>query len=286
MRRVTAWAAGVPALAAVGTAGLVGIAGPAGAGGQFEPMIGDLNGDGWDDRAILVDEGATCGVGVQLGDAFGAFGPITTYSFPAPGTDVPYCPDMGSIVDLGGDGVSELVLAWWAGRPSGVDHDLLVLEGYTPAGGFDALYQPNNMGTADFDGDGLVDVWQYTDQGAGFATFLNTPAGELVPGPMRHAHLSLEADYQFGDFDEDGATDVAFSFIEGAAPAPSSGVAVLLDDGTVTYLEPDDMPDRGWDVEVADTDYDGHLDVRTLNEDTGVVRVHVGNGDGTFTSPK
>jgi hypothetical protein len=285
MRRITTWAAGVPALAALGTAGLVGTAGPAGADYAGDPLYGDLNGDGLEDRAVLTDEGATCGVGVQLGNGSGSFGPLTTYHYDAPGADVAYCPDMGVIADLGGDGVSELVLAWFHGAPPG-QADLLVLEDYAPAGGFDAIYQPSYIGTGEFNGDGLIDVYEWTDQGPSFVTFLNTPTGELVRGPMAFGGQSADNEYRFADFDGDGASDVVFPFIEHFADGrPPEGVVVLLDDGTTVFLE-DTMPLAGWEVDVRDTDGDGDLDVRTIDNDTNELRIHLGNGDGTFASPK
>ena len=147
-RRMMAGAVLVPALAA--GAG-VALAEPRarGANGIGDPLFGDLNGDGNTDRAVLSQGPAgSCGVTVQLGDGFTRFGPPTTYTYPDPDPAIDYCPDMGVIVDLGGDGVSELVLAWWAGRPPGVATDLLVLEDFVPTGGFDAMFQPQLIGTA------------------------------------------------------------------------------------------------------------------------------------------
>jgi hypothetical protein len=291
MRRITTLAAGVPALAALGTAGLAGTASPAGAL-PGDPLYGDLNGDGYEDRALLTEEGpGTCGVAVQLGSSWsGHYGPVTTYRYDAPGTDIAYCPDLGVIVDLGGDGVSELVLAWFDGAPPD-QSDLLVLRDYAPAGGFDAIYQPSHIGTGEFNGDGLLDVYEWTDQGASFITYLNTPTGELVRGPMAFGGQSADNEYRFVDVDADGASDVVFPFVEHDGDGePSEGVVALLDDGTAVFLE-DTWPDDGgggygWEVDIVDDDADGDPDVRTLNNATNEVRIHLNNGDGTFTSPK
>lgn len=286
-RRVMAGAALVPALAAGGG---VALAAPAGANGQGDPLYGDIDGDGWEDRAILSVDPATsrCAVSVQLGlPGGGEFGVPETYFYPAPGTG-PWCPDMGVIVDLGGDGVTELVLAWFNGRPPGVDQDLLVLQNFVPVGGFTAIYQPSSIGTAHFDTDGLVDLWEYTDQGDGFQTWLNTPSGELVPGPMQVPFGGL-GPYEFADFDENGATDIAFPYSERYDPAqptlPGMGVAVALDDGTIVDLERADLS-YGWGAIVTDVNHDGHTDVRSVNNDTGVVRTFLGNGAGVFTLAK
>ena len=93
-------------------------------------------------------------------------------------------------------------------------------------------------------------------------------------------------EYFFADFDENGASDAAFGFFEGFNPGgPSMGVAVLLDDGTVTYLESADT-DYGWGAIVTDVNHDGHTDVRSINNDTGVVRTFLNNGAGVFTLAK
>ena len=279
-RRMMAGAVMVPALA-VG-AGVV-LALPAGAtraedpNGIGDPLHGDLNGDGHTDIALLSSGPTGCNVTVQLGDGFTSYGPPTTYSYPAPDVDFGYCPDMGVIVDLGGDGVSELVLAWWAGHPPGVADDLLVLEDFVPAGGFDAIYMPQYIGTGNFNGDGLVDVYETTDQGASLITYLNTPAGELVRGPM--AFSGQVEDVHFVDVDENGASDAVFGFSLG--DDPGSGVAVLFDDGTVTYLQGDD---GWWDVATSDFNYDSHQDVRTVEYSTGAVTTFFGRGDGTFVA--
>jgi hypothetical protein len=273
---------GSSVFSALATVGWVAVAsGPAQAqaNGPGEPLVGDVNGDGADDRATLGQGTTGCRVVVELGDGAGGFGAPVGYEYASPGGG-PWCPDMGVIVDLGGDGVSELVLAWFDGRPPGVDDDLIVLRDYTPVGGFRAIEQPSGIGTADFDGDGLVDVYEYTDQGDGFQTYLNTPTGELVPGPLQL--FAYVQDYVLADFDGDGAIDLAASYVEGGDPY--MGVAVVLDDGTHVQLESEESW-LGWGMEVLDANGDGHLDVETINHETGATRVFYGAGDGTF-SPK
>ena len=186
--RLTAVAAG-PAAVAVGLAGAGPRAEAPGDGNyQGEPLSGDIDGNGVADRATLTKTSpATCDVVVELGLGGGRYGPKTTYSYPEPRNeefDFGYCPDMGVIVDLGGDGVSELVLAWFDGSPDPENlGDLLVLENFQPVAGFSAIYQPSEIGLAEFNGDGLADVYEWTDQGDGFQSWLNTPGGELVEGP-------------------------------------------------------------------------------------------------------
>lgn len=269
---------------AVAVTGLAG-ATPAGAqgNGQGDPLYGDLNGDGVEDRATLGADATGCTVAVELGDGAGGYLPASTYTYPNT-SDVGYCPDMGVIVDLGGDGVSELVLAWFWGRYDATDaHDLLVLRDYAPVAGFTAIWQPSQIGTADFNGDGLVDVYEWTDQGDGFQTYLNTASSELVPGPLHHHGEPSE--YALVDADEDGADDLVMSYTSTSAE-PYFGVVVVLDDGTTTYLQaegPDVPESQWWSIDVDDFNGDGHVDVRTTEVNSGDVVTFWGNGTGAFT---
>jgi len=162
-----------------------------------------------------------------------------------------------------------------------VDNDLLVLRDFQPDGGFQAIYQPSEIALADFNGDGRQDVYEWTDQGDGFRTFLNTSDGRLVPGPVQFC--SGRPDFELADFDADGAMDVLIAYIEGCS-GPFMGVVVVLDDGTVVQLQDAELSQGLWSAVVVDADGDGVLDVRTVNGDTGEVTHFIGRGDGTFVA--
>jgi hypothetical protein len=278
MRKWTTGALAFPVLAG-GVTSLVAGAGPAGAQGTGTPLTGDLDGDHVADRATLVDSGGACSVSVELGLPGGGYGPATSYPFEVPDAQYPYCPDMGVIVDLGGDAVSELVLAWFYGSPvAGEDADLLVLRDFAPVGGFDAIAQPSTIEALDLDADGLVDIYETTDQGDGFRSFLNTPSGELVPGPLQHTWVS--GSFELGDFDEDGKTDLAVAYEDFGSAHPQAGVAVVFDDGTRVQLTADEV---FGDVELADANGDGHLDIGLIDVATGKPFVWYGDGQGGFT---
>jgi hypothetical protein len=253
------------------------------AGGQGDPLYGDLNRDGLTDRATLAAAPPDrCAVRVELGTSGGRYRPPSTYTYPKPGADpAGHCPDVGVIVDLGGNGSIELVLAWFDGRPPGVTSELLVLRDYTPAGGFTAIDQPSFMGLADFNGDGRQDIYEWTDQGDGFATFLNTADGRLVPGPVKWC--SGRPEFHLADFNGNGAMDVAIAYAERCGDL-SSGVVVVLDKGRVVRLEQDAVGAKTWMVAVLDANNDGVPDVRTDNRVTGEVTHFIGNGGGTFTA--
>ncbi|MEV4760384.1 FG-GAP-like repeat-containing protein [Micromonospora sp. NPDC049559] len=247
-----------------------------------DPIYGDLNGDHLMDRVTLgVAPPNRCGVTVELGLVGGGYQAPRRYSYPEPGgASLGACPDMGVAVDLGGDGVVELVLAWFDGRPPGYLNDLLVLRNYTPVAGFRAIYQPSSIGLADFNGDGLQDVYEWTDQGDGFVTYLNTSAGTLVPGPVHWC--SGRPQFVLADFDRDGGMDVVIAYYEGCG-AYFSGVVVVLDDGTVVHVEADVLGEAIWRVGVEDFNGDTIPDLVTENLATGEIIHHMNNGYAVFT---
>ncbi|MFI6761422.1 Ig-like domain-containing protein [Micromonospora sp. NPDC050417] len=281
------WGKRVAVVAVAATVAALGAVAPvAWAGGPGEPMFGDLNRDGVVDQAMLDSAPSVnraplldCTVSVRLGKSGGGYLPPTEYPYLTLDGPEPNCPDLGVAVDLGGDTDIELVLAWFAGRPQPVEHDLLVLENFKPSAGFDAIFQPSFMGLADFNGDGRQDVYQWTDQGTGFATYLNTSVGGLTPGPV--AWCSGRPQYQLADFNGNRAMDVVIAYVEGCADY-FSGVVVIRDDGMAWHLQGDPYGDHLWTVKVQYTNGDRIPDVVTKDIVTGELTYFVGNGDGSF----
>lgn len=271
------WGRQLAALTVGVTVALVVTTAPAQAGAQDEPIVADVNGDGRADRNILgrLPGPGQCVVTVELGLSGGGYGPPHAYPY----LSAPHCPDMGVGLDLDGDVPAELAVTWFAGPPPSVDHTLLVLDDFAVSAGFDTIFQPSYIGTADFNGDGRQDVYEWTDQGDGFTTYLNTGTGALTPGPVRYC--SGRPGFQLADFDADSAMDVVIGYFEGCG-SYFSGVVVVLDDGTVVDLKGDVHGDDQWTVEASDVNGDGHLDVRTTSTMTGVQEVFLGTGTGTF----
>ncbi|MDG4789587.1 FG-GAP-like repeat-containing protein [Micromonospora sp. WMMD1102] len=274
--RITA----VAMAAAVTTAGWVTVAV---AGGPAEPIVADVNGDGRPDRVVLDavtgTTATTCRAVVSLGLAGGGLGPAQPYAFLTLPVDEPNCPDLGVGVNLDADPPAELAVAWFAGPPSTVASTLLALDNFRISRGFDTIVQPSFVGTADFDGDGRLDVYEWTDQGEGFASYLNPGTGTLVPGPVRHCSGPLT--HRLADFDRDAAMDVVIAYVEGCGDY-FSGVVVIRDDGTRVDLHADVEGLASWTVEIGDVNRDGLVDVTTYNQLTDAIATFIGLGNGNF----
>jgi hypothetical protein len=278
------WGKRIATMTAVVALATVGAMAPdtAWAGGQGDWLRGDLNRDGLVDRAALgVATSGDCTVSVHLGRPGGTYLPATTYRYLRPPNAESGCPDLGVAVDLGGDGITELLVGWFSGRPPTMAHDLLVLRNFRVATGFQAIFQPSYLGLADFNGDRRQDLYEWTDQGEGFVTYLNTATGGLTAGPVRWC--SGRPEFRLADLNRNGAMDVVIAYTEGCG-AYFSGVVVLLDNGTAVHLEGDVDGMAFWTVAVSDVNRDHILDVVTANQVTGRIDHFIGRGDGTFVA--
>jgi hypothetical protein len=254
---------------------------PAGAAGPSDPLYGDLNGDGLLDRARLGTANRSCAVLVESGRPEGDYLAPRSHPYRVPGGGAPTaCPDLGVAVDLdAAPGPAELVLGWYDGNPGRSGQDLLVLRDYRVAAVLPALRQLNFIGLADFDGDRRQDLYLWTDQGEGLASFLNTGTGTLTPGPVRYCAGPLTP--RLADFDSDGAADVAIAYVDGCGD-DSHGVAVVYGDGRVVDLQRG-VDDRSrWTMHVLDSDRSGVPDVLTYHRPSGERRTFLAAGDGTF----
>jgi len=136
------WARRIALVVATATVAALGVTAPARAGAQDQPIVADVNGDGLADRNTLgrASGSGECVVQVELGLPGGGHGPVHTYPY----LSAPYCPDMGVGINLDDDAPDELVVAWFAGRPPGIPHDLLALDNFAVSAGFRAIFQPSH----------------------------------------------------------------------------------------------------------------------------------------------
>jgi hypothetical protein len=255
---------------------------PALAGSANDPIYADVTGDGVTDRVILASSRLNqCATVVSPGRRDGGYGMSVVHLYPVPGFEVPSaCPDIGVAVDLGWDGSVQLVVGWGDGPPPGVvTYNTLVLTDFWVAATLTLITYPGFVGLADFNGDGHPDVYQTSDQGSGFASYLNTASGSLVAGPVRWC-ASLPR-YVLRDFNHNGAMDVLIAYTNECVNN-DNGVVVVLDDGAVRMLESDPSATLAWRASVVHANDDGRPDVRTVDE-AGRVHTFVNDGSGNFT---
>lgn len=253
-----------------------------------EAIFGDFNGDRITDRVYLGSAPPDyCSIIVEYGRDDGGYAAPVVHIYLRPGREegpeVP-CPDIGVAVELDpGQPHDELVVSWFAGPPETIDYTMLVLRSFRPDFGLtQAVFQPSNMDTADFNGDDRMDVWSVTDQGEGFESYLSLGNGTLTPGPVRWCARVVA--YHVFDFDRNGAQDVLIAYWRQCDDG-STGVVVVLDDGTVRQLEHDPTALTNWTARLVQLNDDRFGDVQTENLATGEVHNFIGRGDGTFVVP-
>ncbi|MFB9239210.1 Ig-like domain-containing protein [Plantactinospora siamensis] len=254
---------------------------PARAGGPGSPIVGDLNGDGTADTATLsevIGDSFDCQIKVSASGQ-----PTRTYVYLVLPHDEPgpACPDMGTAADVLGDGVDEVVLTWFNGPPPSVpaNRNLLTLRLFKPIAASAAIWQPSFIGRAYFNDDRLQDIYEWTDQGAGYQTFLSTGVGTLYPGPERYCATPIQLTVR--DLNHNGMADALISYIANCTDF-SSGVVVAWDNGAVQQLQTDPVGEQTWSTAVVYVGGDNLPDIRTTNRQTGAVQYFINNGASQF----
>lgn len=254
---------------------------PAAAAGPGDPIFGNFNMDAFPDRLVL---GAIapnlCSMIVSYGAGSGVFVPPIAFVYPLPGgfTGVP-CPDIGTAFDADADAADEIWIAWSGGPPPGVTYNRLAIDHtFAAITTFDApITAPTHMGTADFLGRGMDTP--YSVGPGGYSTTV-VQAGSAVLGPQRWCSVDAPA-YSHARFDNDAAIDTVLSYRQ-ACGDNSSGVVVLLDDGTVRQMEHDPTGESRWRISTSYLGDDRFLDVQTENVATGRIENYHSTGAGTF----
>jgi hypothetical protein len=245
----------------------------------------DLNGDTFADIVTADCDNNTVTVFLNNGD--GTFQPGTSYF-------AGHYPQGVSVADLNGDGAMDIVSA------NADSSDITVLLGNN-RGAFQAASLGYSVGgnawgqpaTADFDGDGKVDVVAANDvQGFSFSLMYLRGLGDGSFAAARDYYSPAppagEYDYAAGiasaDFNGDGRPD----FVVGNAASISAGVTVLVanPDGTlqsgVNYGSSANLDF----VATGDFNSDGNQDIVASDALTGEVELFLGRGDGTFNDPE
>jgi hypothetical protein len=237
----------------------------------FSVAVGDFNGDGMQDLAVVNFDSNE--VSVLLGNGDGTFQSARNFAT----GNAPLSVAAG---DFNGDGWLDLAVA------NSGSNNISVLLGngdgtFRPARNFLAGSTPDWLVVGDFNGDGAADLavsnWDSNDVslllGNGDGTF--EAAGSFAVGRQPYA-LAM------GDFNRDGSLDLA------TANFNSNDVSVLLGNGNGTFQDARNFaaglaPDS---VAVGDLNGDGRLDLAVSNWVSNDVSVLLGNGDGSFQFPR
>ncbi len=243
----------------------------------FYPVVGDLNGDGKADLAVVnmgrrgarAEDLSQGSVSVLLGNGDGTFRDAVTYP-------VGMSPWGAVIVDLNGDGKPDLVVS------NGISHDVSVLLGngdgtfrqavHYPVGG-----HPSRLVAGDFNGDGHVDVALAIDTGH-VSILLGKGDGTFRPAAF-HASGTRHAALMAGDFNGDGRLDLAVLDRDGGT------VRLFPGNGDGTFRAPLDHPLDSVPLNFvgpADFEGAGRLGLAVTIRRAPGLQLLLGNGDGTF----
>ena len=151
---------------------------------------------------------------------------------------------------------------------------------------FAANRNPGPIVSADFNGDGFLDIAAINKSDEVVSVLLNDKSGGLS-APLAYGPIGDAVAIDVGDLDGDGDIDllVVSDF--------DRKLSVLLNNGNAIFASVrlglptrgvSQRVTRGTDLQVIDIDRDGHLDVvlGLVDSTTGTVSVLFGSGDGTF----
>lgn len=250
-----------------------------------EMVVGDFNGDGYPDIAVIDVAGSSMlssSVGVILNDGTGNFKPAVTYALSG------YSFAGIAVGDLNGDGNLDLVVPYnWS---SGVAVLLGVGDGTftqppdvplgtpTPAqcsGIYAGQFCPAAVTLADVDGDGKMDIIATLDSGLGQDIVILPGTGTTGHVPSFGTPIYLASSLQYNpygsgpgtagiqalDIDGDGNLDLVY------ANAWYGTVGVLYGAGGGKFYDPVEYPVAGgpWRLSVGDINNDGAKDVVVSN---------------------
>ena len=237
-------------------------------------VLTDLTRDGRPDLAYACVAGGS--VSVRAGDGTGRFGAALTAGSLA---------DPNALVagDVDGDGAQELVVTQQtSGEIAVLERQTAPSEQWVVDGEFAAGTGPRDVVLADFDRDSDLDVVVANDHVGGSRVLAGDGAGSFAaPSPV--SGLGFGACLAAADLDRDGPVD--FVLCSRPPSGPASAMAIL--NGTenargVAYEARNDhsAASNSNDLEVADFDRDGNVDIVCVDADTYLLQCVRGDGDG------
>ena len=248
---------------------------PTGGGtGPVAVAVGDFNGDGKPDYAIVWHQSNAVQVRLNNGDGTFTAGPLITV------TTAPVAIATG---DFNGDGHLDLMVASagspLVGQPSKLS--LLVNNGsgaFSVASTITLPSSADELAVGDFNGDGHSDV-AVTEVGGTLSIARNDGSGHFtLMAPVSVG--SLPTYVQAADFNGDGKLDLAVTTLG------DSAVRVLLNDGSANFTvgPAQAIGDAPSGMAAGDLNGDGIPDLAISTGTSGFVRLLFGDGTGGFTA--
>jgi len=151
---------------------------------------------------------------------------------------------------------------------------------FAPARVFPADRVPRSITSADFNGDGAIDLATANGGSDDTSVLLGNGDGSFQD-QQRFAAGDAPRSITAADFNGDGVIDLA------TANAGFDDISILLGNGDGSFQDPllfaaGDFPES---ITAADFNGDGAIDLATANNSSNDTSVLLGNGDGTFHAP-
>jgi uncharacterized protein (TIGR03437 family) len=258
---------------------------PASQNNGGKPILADFNEDGNLDIATLGQKA----VNVLAGEGDGTFQPMYSYDTV---TNLGMYPVSMTAGDFNGDGHVDLAVAIYGGGEQG-NVLLLLGDGHGKFSLSDSevpVVSPYGIATADFNGDGLLDlaITSGTDSSSsGTVTILLGDGHGNFNSKSNFVSAPVPFGLLTGDFNGDGKPDLAITNQGVNGPShPNANVSVFLGKGDGTFIPGVVIPTAPFDNDelsnmvTADFNRDGKLDL-AVPVTTGLL-IALGKGDGTF----
>jgi large repetitive protein len=238
--------------------------------------VGDFNGDGYQDLAVVETSAGDGSIGIFLGDGAGHFKLSATYR-----TGV--APSSVAAADFSGGGHLDLAVANNGGQSG--KGSLMVFSG-TGKGTFKkpVTYKitgsPWAVAAGDLNGDDLPDL-AVSNLSGDVLVLMNDGTGKFLKPVTYNAGGGEVVDVKIADLRHDGRNDLA------AVNDSKNAIAILLNKGDGTFkaasFYPTGVPQGGGvdALVIADFNLDGKLDLAAVNQ-YGDGALLYGNGNGTF----